>query len=114
MKSEQAIERNWGIDSLRVLCMFMIVIWHILWRGGVLANVSVPSLQYDIAWLLAMLAFGAVNCYGLISGYVGVRSRFKLSNLVELWMRGREWNSQFHFSSGKCFPNPVAFPSPQC
>lgn len=87
MKSEQAIERNWGIDSLRVLCMFMIVIWHILWHGGVLANVSVPSLQYDIAWLLAMLAFGAVNCYGLISGYVGVRSRFKLSNLVELWMR---------------------------
>lgn len=84
MKSEQAIERNWGIDSLRVLCMFMIVIWHILWHGGVLANVSVPSLQYDIAWLLAMLAFGAVNCYGLISGYVGVRSRFKLSNLVEL------------------------------
>lgn len=40
-----------------------------------------------IAWLLAMLAFGAVNCYGLISGYVGVRSRFKLSNVVELWMR---------------------------
>ena len=28
-----------------------------------------------------------MNCYGLISGYVGVRSRFKLSNLVELWMR---------------------------
>ena len=43
MKSEQAIERNWGIDRLRVLCMFMIVIWHILWHGGVLANVSVPS-----------------------------------------------------------------------
>ena len=42
--------------------MFMIVIWHILWHGGVLANVSVQSLQYDIAWLLAMLAFGSVNC----------------------------------------------------
>jgi hypothetical protein len=33
------------------------------------------------------MAFVAVNCYALISGYVGVDSKYKVSNLAMLWCR---------------------------
>lgn len=49
------------------------------------ASVIQPNII--IAWYIAMLTFGAVNCYGLISGYVGVQSKFKVSNLMENWIR---------------------------
>lgn len=80
MKTPQIEKRNWGIDALRIIAMLMIVTWHILWHGGILESTQVSSAQYYIAWYIAMLTFGAVNCYGLISGYVGVQSKFKVSN----------------------------------
>lgn len=87
MKTPQIEKRNWGIDALRIIAMLMIVTWHILWHGGILESAQVSSAQYYIAWYIAMLTFGAVNCYGLISGYVGVQSKFKVSNLMENWIR---------------------------
>jgi peptidoglycan/LPS O-acetylase OafA/YrhL len=33
-------EYNYGIDLLRLIAMFMIVILHVLGKGGVLNNVS--------------------------------------------------------------------------
>ena len=82
MKTPQIKKRNWGIDALRIIAMLMIVTWHILWHGGILESAQVSSAQYYIAWYIAMLTFGAVNCYGLISGYVGVQSKFKVSNFI--------------------------------
>ena len=38
------------------------------------------------SYLLLALAYPAVNCYALISGFVGCKSRFKLSRLLSLWL----------------------------
>ena len=67
--------------------MFMIVILHILGAGGVISNTKTLSVNYEVGWFIETAAFCAVNCYALISGYVGVFAKHKYSNLVMLWLR---------------------------
>lgn len=74
-------ERNYGIDFLRIISMFMIVILHILGNGGILASVQIGSSNYHLAWILEIASYCAVNCYALISGYVGIYSVHKYSNI---------------------------------
>ncbi len=80
-------ERNYGIDALRILSMMMIIGLHLLRHGGLLNAVIGGSANYYIAWFIEVLCYGAVNIYGLISGYVGVRSKFKFTNLIILWLQ---------------------------
>lgn len=80
-------ERNYGIDSLRVVSMLMIVMLHVLGVGGVIAKSSWMSANYFATWTVENLIYCAVNCYALISGFVGVYSRFKLKSIVSLWFQ---------------------------
>ena len=66
---EKIIKRNYGIDALRLISMFMVVVLHVLGQGGVLK--AAKNGQYIISWLLEIIAYCAVNCYAIISGYVG-------------------------------------------
>ena len=66
--------------------MWYIVLLHVLGQGGVSAAAVPGSLSYGAAWGMLALAYVAVNCYALISGYVGCTSRFRLSKLVLLWL----------------------------
>lgn len=80
-------ERNYGIDLLRIFSMFLVLILHICGQGGLLANVKVGMEQYNVVWFLEIAAYCAVNCYALISGYVGYASKHKYSSLCILWLR---------------------------
>ena len=80
-------KRNFGIDALRIMSMFMIVVWHVIGQGGVLANTTQFSLNYEIVRLLKILVFCSVNCYALISGYVGINAKYKYTNLILIWLR---------------------------
>lgn len=80
-------ERNWGIDAMRILSMFMIVVSHVLYHGGILENVTVSSPQYYSAWFFQVFTYCAVNCYALISGFVGIHSKIRYSKLVKLWLQ---------------------------
>ena len=79
-------QRNRGIDLLRMTAMWMVVILHILNKGGVLAAAAPLSAGQGTARLLETAAYCAVNCYGLISGYVGVQRRFRYSGALALWL----------------------------
>lgn len=81
------IGRNYGVDLLRMLAMYMVLVLHILGRGGVLSTTTPLSFQYNVAWLLETAAYCAVNCYGLISGYVGIKSTYRYSNIINLWIK---------------------------
>lgn len=83
----QRQQRNYGIDLLRMIAMFMVAVLHVLGQGGVIAHAYAGTSQYTIAWFLELAAFGAVNLYALISGYVGVNSKFRASNLAVLWLQ---------------------------
>ena len=80
-------QRNRGIDLLRMTAMWMVVILHILNKGGVLAAAAPLSAGQGTARLLETAAYCAVNCFGLISGYVGVQRRFRYSGALALWLR---------------------------
>jgi surface polysaccharide O-acyltransferase-like enzyme len=85
MEGRVAVRRSVGIDALRVVSMFMVVVLHVLGPGGILGNLPVFSVRYEGAWLLECGAFCAVNCYGLVTGYVSVDGRHKYSRLMSLW-----------------------------
>lgn len=80
-------ERNYGIDLLRMVAMFLVVILHILGQGGVLGYVYPHTGQYLAGWYLEIAAMASVNLYALISGYVGVHSKFRVTNIVVLWLQ---------------------------
>ncbi len=77
--------RNYGIDAFRIISMLMVVMLHVLRHGGILE--SAESANYWAVWFLEILAYCAVNCYALVSGYVGVYAKYKISNLAILWCR---------------------------
>ncbi len=84
-KAVRTTQRDCGIDLLRLLSMFMIVCLHVLSQGSVMVRYSSNPLSYDMSWMLESLAMCAVNCYGLISGYVGVNSKWRLSRFLRLY-----------------------------
>lgn len=82
-----SLGRNEGVDLLRIVAMFMVLFLHILGNGGILFEVEVLSPHGITAWFFEMAAFSAINCYGVISGFVGVHSKYKYSNLIYLWLQ---------------------------
>ena len=81
---------NQGIDLLRIVAMFMILILHILGQGGILKNlVYVPSellSKYGVVWLIETICFVATNCFALITGWNCYGLPHKWKRLVELWV----------------------------
>ncbi len=84
IKTEKS--RNLGIELFRIAAMLLIVLLHVLGRGGVYGNTEYLGTNYKIAWFLETAAYCSVNCYALISGFVGVRSRFRFRKIVYLWL----------------------------
>lgn len=86
-------KRNYGIDLLRLVSMFMVVVLHILGQGGVLELENLSGASYWTAWTLETASYCAVNVFAIISGYVGWKSQPKLSRLVSLWFQTIFWCS---------------------
>lgn len=82
--------RNYGVDLLRILSMFFVIILHCLGKGGVLDAAKQGTVQYSSAWFLETFAYCAVNIFGMISGYVGYSEtpkRTKYSNWILMWLQ---------------------------
>ena len=81
------VKRDTGIDLLRLCAMGMIVLHHLLLHGGLLFAFPQFSPSGMAVQMLNTLTRCAVNTYALISGYVMVRSRFRPSRLMGLWLQ---------------------------
>ncbi|MCQ2408593.1 MAG: acyltransferase [Oscillospiraceae bacterium] len=79
--------RNYGIDALRIFAMLLVAVLHLLGQGGVLLNPAYRISTHCAAWLLEHMALIAVNCFALISGYVGLKAKHRLSGFVLLWLQ---------------------------
>ena len=77
-------EKFYGIELLRILATFYIILLHVIGQGGIASAVGQGRIATAGCSLLLALAYPAVNCYALISGFVGCKSRFKLSRLLLL------------------------------
>ncbi len=77
--------RNYGLDLLRILSMFFIVNLHVLGQGGAMARISSRPQTYYAVWFVETCAYCAVDLYGMLSGYVGVDSKYRPARILELW-----------------------------
>lgn len=79
--------RIYGLDLLKILSTIMIIILHVLGKGGILYNTIPFSLNYEIVWMLEIGCYCAVNCYALISGYVLSKRKVRYNNIVKTWFQ---------------------------
>lgn len=85
--NEKRMTRNYGIDALRIVSMLMIVILHVNGQGGVMWSVEPHSLRWYVVWFGEIAAVCCVNCYAMISGYVGGSTSRHYTNFVMLWLQ---------------------------
>jgi len=76
-------QRNIGLDFLRLLAMFMVVLIHVNNFGGLLQN-KFFSIDFLPIYLFESLGIVAVNCFVLISGFFLIKQDFRLKKLVAL------------------------------
>ena len=101
-------ERNYGIELLRILAIVFVLILHILGRGGVYpytgSNVvtSERAANYAVAWTLETAAYGAVDLFALISGFVCLNSSFRIKKWLRLWVLVVFWGVMEYFLFDKC------------
>ena len=88
-------KRNYGIDLLRIVAMLFVVILHICSYGTNSGDIVPFSQQSYAVDLLQAIAYCAVNCYALISGFVGIRSEQKYTNIAMLWLQGLTYSVVF-------------------
>lgn len=78
---------NYGVDSVKIISMFMIVILHVLGQGGILKTVAFGTPNYYISWCMEIASFCAVNCFALTSGYLSIDKTVRYSKIILLWLQ---------------------------
>ena len=89
-------ERNAGIDLLKTLAMFMVVVLHVLGQGGVLGAAQYPNPSHAMGWWLEIESFGAVNCFAIATGFLMVGRKIKYRKLLSLWLTVQFYNLLFY------------------
>jgi len=79
-------EKNIGVELLRNVSMLFAVVLHVLNAGGILDGADRNTYYAKLAYTFFIAAFCGVNCFALISGYVGWKSKVRLSRLLYLWI----------------------------
>ena len=75
-------DREYGIDALRILTSFMVVVLHLLFYGDLLTHAQRFSFSYYSCLILGIFFDCAVICFGLISGFIGYDRKYKISNIL--------------------------------
>ena len=78
------IQRNYGIDLLRLLAMYLVVVVHV---SGQFAYKFAPkgSLNFNISWGVFLSSLIAVNVFVMVTGYVCANSLHRYKSLIKLW-----------------------------
>ena len=81
--------RNYGIDLLRLVLMFMVCILHVLGQGGILreCEYDIYSAKYKIYYLLEVMCYCAVDAFALISGYMSSDKPLRYAKIIEMWFQ---------------------------
>lgn len=92
MNMDTKNKRNLGIDLLRALAMFLVILWHFVGQGGLLAQAQPGSGKFWLLSFVQILNCCCVNLYGLTTGYVMWNKPFRLSRVVKLWATTVFWS----------------------
>lgn len=78
-------ERYTGLDLLKVIAMFMVITLHILNASGVLLANDAPN--YWNSHFLDLMAYSAVDCFAIITGFCSIYIPFKVKRIIKLWLQ---------------------------
>lgn len=93
-------EKNPGIELLRIIGMYAIIVHHVLLYGGTFNKYR----KYKGIFLMNILSFWHVSSFGLISGIIGNKTS-KYSNLLYLWICTVFYSVIIHLYYKKYHPN---------
>lgn len=95
-------ERNPGIESIRILGQYAIIVHHIILYAKLLNKYNhFPQVQ-----LLNIMSFWHVSSFGMISGIIGNKTH-KYSNLFYLWYCTLFYSVSIHLIYKIIYPNKV-------
>lgn len=80
-------KRNYGIDLLRLVLMYMVCMLHTLGRGGILDAYEKGSKGFAVFWVIELFSLCAVDGFALISGYMASDRPRKNEKIVEMWFQ---------------------------
>lgn len=87
MLNKDINSRDSNIELLRILCMFMVLLHHLMFYGPGIAFFSTDEVCFDslLAALINPFVYCAVNTFVLISGYYGIN--FKIKGITRLYVQ---------------------------
>ncbi len=80
-------ERNYGIELLRLVLMFMVCMLHVLGQGGVLSSCASNTYDFKFYWLIEIACYCAVDAFAIISGYFASDRPQKYSKIIMMWFQ---------------------------
>ena len=75
-------ERLSNFELMRIVSMFMIIIWHLITRSNILEHCS--ETIYLILKFFQYFIIVHVNSFILVTGYFGYKNKFKLGKIISL------------------------------
>lgn len=101
-------QRNYGIDLLRLVGAFYVIILHTIYQGGIYYCVAPGSVQQKVCQFLLSFSYCSVNIFGLISGYTGYSDQEKGYNFpsyILLWLQVASYNVGIRLVCRLLFPD---------
>lgn len=77
-------KRNLNIELIRIISMLMIITLHGMFKGGLLTSLANPTPNNIAAWIMECANITGLNLFMLITGYLLVKSSFKIGRLFEI------------------------------
>lgn len=101
--------RNLGIDLLRAVAMFFVVILHFIGQGGLLDHADPGTLKYWMLSAAQIMTICCVDLYGLTTGYLMCTKPFRLSRVAKLWATTVFWSVAVSCALFVVFPETRTF-----
>ena len=102
-------KRNVGIDLLRILLMFFIIIGHCLVHTTIRDNLLLFSGKWFFTWGIQTFTSCAVNCFILITGYFMANKSFHCEHIAKLWIKVWIYSMLLWLISTICGFNVLSF-----
>lgn len=87
-----AQQRNCGLDLLRCLSMFFVIVLHIFNHGGLASALETDLAGKTVSTMVQALVYPAVDCFVLLSGYLLCRRSFQVSRVIKIWTTVVFWS----------------------
>lgn len=99
------MQREYGIDLLKIMAMLLIVCDHILYWGGWGFCAEQTGIKGYVLESVDAACLCHVNCFVLASGWIMSRLEFKLKRVVKLWLEVWGYSLAFVVLTLLCFPS---------